>query len=621
MSDFQIASAAEMDELLTGSNLLANDPEQISAPGYPNVEYPHPSTSESHLTSSHPTSSAQRGPGPSTPGRAASQTELEAAETLSHCDNPVDFHEYFWPEFKLFPWQRKTLLQFAGFVEGDELGTFIEPTKDAPIEYALVAANGSGKSAIIIARMALWFVGHANDNICVVTSNTFEQLKKQTFRAIHRAAEDVNRLLGEEYFECTECRVYCPATRSAIEGVATDRPGRAEGYHPNNNGQLAFIADESKSISDELFQAFRRYHGYNTWIEVSSPAFMAGHFYERTMRAQQWAVEHQGREDTLIPGKIYARRVTAFECPGAIPQHAIDQIREEDGEDGYLYKTSILAEFGSIGDKVVIPLEYTLYEPPPHRTYNLPKKAGLDLSLGGDETVLSVWHGNKRIAQDVWHIADPKKLVATVINAFVRHGLKASDIAADAGGLGIVVIKLIRDAGWDIVHVNNESPAINKREHLNRGMELYWKLLRLIEARVLIIPREDKLLIKQLTSRRFEIHNGKQKLQSKQELSDSPDRADAMALAFSTVNLAEILLLHKKLSATRDEVINTSPDIIPTTPTLEQAMEFIEKRRAEELNAKSHQPIGSIRYASRLSPISTPLSSFITPRSKRYAKF
>lgn len=533
-------------------------------------------------------------------------------------DNPADFHETFWPGFTLFPWQRATLLQFAGFTEGNELGEHILPTKEAPVEYSLVAANGSGKSALISARFALWYISHARDNICVVTSNTFEQLKKQTFRAIHRAADDVNTLLGFEYFECTECRVYCKATRGVIEGVATDRPGRAEGYHPDNTGQLAFIADEAKSISDELFAAFSRYHGYNTWIEVSSPAFMSGHFYERTMRAEQWAVEYTGVNDKLVLGRTFARRVTAFECPGAIPLHAINKIRDEDGEDGYLYKTSILAEFGSIGDCVVIPAEYTVYPAPAWNTYNLPLKAGLDISLGGDETVLSIWHGNKRIAQEIWHIADPKKLLATLINAFKSYGLDPANIAADGGGIGKVIIPLLRDNGWNVVAVNNESAAINKREHLNRGMELYWKLLRLIEARVLILPKEDKVLMKQLTSRKFEVRNGKQKLQSKQELSESPDRADAMALAFATVNLAEILLLHKKLVGEVSAVVKVDATSLPK-PTLEQLTAFIDKRRADEMSSGRTQIVGVARFSSRFSNVNTPLNKFISPRNKRYA--
>lgn len=461
------------------------------------------------------------------------------------CDNAYDFHAYFWPDFELYGWQERTLLQCSGFVEGTDDGLFLPPTSEKPLLYSLVAANGSGKSAIIVARLALWFIASKKDSIAVVTSATFDQLKNMTFRAIERAAEDVNAFLGEEFFICTECHIECPKTRSAIYGFATDKPGRAEGWHPEPGGEMLVLIDEAKTITDEMFTAFSRFSGYNAWVEVSSPGPMMGHFFDRTSKAEKCA--RNGREDVLELGVIYARHVTAFECPpnknGGITASHIAQMRLLHGEQSALYRTSILAEFSSLEDGAIIRGEITHYSPPEWRTFGLPRMAGLDLSLGGDETVLSVWHGNKRIAQEIWHIEDSAILRDKCIAAFKKYDLLAENINADAGGIGKVVIQMIRSAGWEINAINNESPALHKKDFLNRGMEMYWKVLRLIEERILILPHEDTVCMMQLTTRQAKVQNGKLKLQSKSELSKSPDRADAMVLAFARVDLAEILLL------------------------------------------------------------------------------
>lgn len=529
------------------------------------------------------------------------QHSVETADVLTSCDNPADFHEFFWPDFELFNWQRRTLLQLAGFVDGVAEGTHTPPHKEAPVEYALVAANGSGKSAIVIARYVLWFIAHSRDNICVVTSATFDQLKNQTFRAIHRAAQDVNAIIGEEFFECTECCVKCPATRGLIEGIATDRPGRAEGYHPEQKGELAFVADEAKSIPDEMFIAFSRYTGYSAWIEVSSPAFMSGHFYKRTTSAATWEVEYTHRCDRMVLGQTFARRVTAYECPGAVPRHQIEKLRREEGENSYIFKTSILAEFGSIGDCVVIPFETTLYERPARLTLDEPLRAGLDISLGGDETVLSIWQGNHRVAQKVWRISDTKRLVTTLISAFVEYGLSAPNITGDNGGIGKIIIQLLHDAGWPINRVNNETPALNKKECANRGMELYWKVKRLVEDRVLVLPHEDDLCMKQLTQRRFEISAGRMKLESKADLSESPDRSDAMCLAFATVDVNELIAKFKAAIATAVPPPDRSD---PSNYNIDQLLAALEVRRARKATAEdngftSPRPVGTIIYAIR----------------------
>jgi len=312
MSQFRIATPADLADLLEPSNETMAT-QKLSGGGFVS-------------TPISPVNSRPGGP-PTAPSNPTSLSNLEPIK----CDNAYEFHGIFWTDMVLYPWQRETLLQLSGFPAGDldDGLTHLVPTIEAPLQYSLVAANGSGKSAAIIARFALWFIATKCNSIAVVTSATFAQLKNLTFRAIKRAAEDINATLGEEFFIVTECHVECPKTRSFIHGFATDEPGRAEGWHPEFGGELAILIDEAKTIDDEMFKAFSRFTGFSYWIEVSSPGPMSGHFFRRVTSAQDWAIGSQ-RKDLLKLGANYSRRVTAFENPH-ISQAHIDQIKLLEG--------------------------------------------------------------------------------------------------------------------------------------------------------------------------------------------------------------------------------------------------------------------------------------------------
>lgn len=577
----------------------------------------------SHVPRAQPT--APKAPGPPTIQQASPAPAPIAKPGFVYepieCDNALDFHEYFWPSFTLFGWQAEALLQISGFANGHTNDVQLVYTAQDPLQYNLVAANGSGKSAIIVARAALWFIATKTNSICVATSATFDQLKDLTFRAIERAAGEINDFLGEKFFECTELKVVCTKTRSMIRGFATDKPGRAEGWHPEPGGEMFVIIDEAKTITDEMFGAYSRFTGYNMWLEVSSPGAMLGHFYERYCTAKEHAIH--GKTDTLLRGRIYNRRVTAFECPantnGGIPQSHIDYVKAVHGENSAWYRSSILAEFTSLEDGAIIRTEITRYPKPQHVTLDLPRMAGLDLSLGGDETVLSVWHGNKRIGQEIWHEEDSAKLRDKVIAGFKKYELSPANINADAGGLGKVVIQMIRTAGWAINHVNNESPALFKREFLNRGMEMYWKLLRLIEEQYLIIPVEDTVLMRQLTTRQSEYLNGKLKLQQKSKLSKSPDRSDAMALAFSQVNVADILLKWSQWKTDNGAQEPAANLLLVGPPTQEQLEAFIERRREQEVPRQVGLVFQRLSaYGNRDRARTTAISHYVRNRHRPY---
>lgn len=438
-----------------------------------------------------------------------------------------------------YKWQVETLYQLAGYNLSDLDAAPLKPTDKNPFYYNLVAANGSGKDQIVISSFAVWFVMTKIRSRVVITSSAYEQLKDQTFKYIKTLCEDINAFHGRKVFEIVEFHITCNDTGGEIKCFVTDDPGKAEGRHPFEDypgAEMAVIINEAKSISDEMFQAFSRFTGYNYWLEISSPGKNSGHFYKRCTLA-----EHQWPQPVEL-GKFYWRRVTAYDCDHLLGKH-IDNLKLEYGEHSLIFRSQVLAEFTSLDEAAYISsLLFENYPTLPPRTFGLPARAGLDLALGGDETVLYVFLAG-RFHIRTTKVRDERALAPIIVSWFKEFGLAAENIAGDDGGIGRQILNRIQDLGYDIRRVRNEMRAANPNFFKNRGVENWARLKRMVEDKML--PNiTDEETIKQLTTRSFEVRGVVTYLETKKDMKarglSSPDRADALALCFDGVPFAEL---------------------------------------------------------------------------------
>lgn len=428
-------------------------------------------------------------------------------------DGAVDLH----------PWQVKVQ---------HKLGT-CEPSVDKPYRMALVAANGSGKDKYIIAPFCLWFILTRKDALCVVTSSSASQLDSQTENYLRRLSYSINKEMGREFITIKKRHIVCEELQSEIRLFATDEPGKAEGYHPATPlSHMAIVANEAKSIPDEIFEALSRCSGYRYWLEVSSPGQPEGHFYRF---ANSEGVDYI--------------RVTSFDCKH-ISKDEIEFDKRMLGEHSPIFRSKHLALFTSIDKEVVVgreAIDRLVLDPPlVNQSSRLPTRAGLDIGAGRDETTLVVMRGNQMVAIHTMVAEDTTLQTKRIIDWFKQYpDLRADKVNIDDGGIGRGVAFNLFHAGYEVNRVLNQSPAINKREFLNRGAELWWMLRRLIEER-LIILLPDKKLIDQLANRHYkQPTGGKIRLESKREARASghvsPDRADALALANSALSIDDFL--------------------------------------------------------------------------------
>jgi hypothetical protein len=129
--------------------------------------------------------------------------------------------------------------------------------------------------------------------------------------------------------------------------------------------------------------------------------------------------------------------------------------------------------------------------------------------------------------------------VGRFIAEFRKWGVKAEDVYADVGGMGVVMCDALRAEGWDVRRVNFGERAIRDDQFVNRAAEMWIEFGRMVEeGKVNLGPcGTDEVLLQQFVSRKVRTNGkGKLTLEGKDELRargiNSPDRADAMVLAF-----------------------------------------------------------------------------------------
>lgn len=544
---------------------------------------------------------AQTRQGPGADNEAVDLTAPDPSYIPLPFDSPYQILCFVNPAADPHVWQIQESLRLAGYIEISpanpaHIGEKARPTDRDPFYYGLVAANGSGKDAYIIAPFALWFCLSKVGSRCIITSSSHEQLKNQTFAYIKRYAAIINQKLGEKVFDIVEFHVRCNKTGSEIKCFVTDEAGKAEGYHPFPefpNAEMAVVINEAKSIDDKLFEAFSRFTGYNYWLEISSPGGQSGKFYRSYQNA---------RTDRQVLGEFFFRRVTAFECPH-IPARHIEMMKKIDGENSFIYRSSVLAEFTADDENAYIPLTITTYPDPPQRSYgDNYRRAGLDLALGGDETVLSVWFGNKLEQQAIFNYSDPNKLHRALLEYCTKHGLKKDKIPiyTDNGGIGRPISARLAEDGLNIIPINANGRPKNPRSFGNRSAEMWYKIRRLIEAKILILPRNDSKFMTQLTSRRAFVRAGKlymeEKADARADGRTSPDRVDATVLAFADKPLTDFINDDQEAQGSENvyslKGLLNKKDLTPEE--FDRLQEQYQAFRAEQLSKKQDKQTGSV---------------------------
>jgi hypothetical protein len=234
--------------------------------------------------------------------------------------------------------------------------------------------------------------------------------------------------------------------------------------------------------------------------------------------------------------------VTANDC-SHLSRSYVEQMKRDlpGGEAGVAFQSIVMAEFGSADQMVVIPSLY-VWKAVIGSRYGWKQKpynnAGLDLSDGGDETVLCIRNGNRLLHVLPFKFDNTQDTIRYLDEKFRAYGLNnpQSTINADCGGLGKPILDSLRAMGWsNIKYIDNRNTPREPRTYKNRAAELWFSFRKLLETNDLWLL-DDKKTKEQLATRFYTVTDNKHQLESKINARSrghpSPDRADAVILAF-----------------------------------------------------------------------------------------
>jgi hypothetical protein len=301
-------------------------------------------------------------------------------------------------------------------------------------------------------------------------------------------------------------------------GFSTNDAGKAEWWHPTVSPDVdpvAIFVDEAKTVPDEIFTAFDRCTAkYRLFI--SSAGAPKGKFYDMfgRMSPYYWSV-----------------RVPSTMCPH-IDKAKIERDRYDYGEDSWEFKSMHKAEFADPdSDRLVLPAHILTraIEAQPAEDKSGETVAFCDFAAGRDENVLAIRQGNVARVVAAWRERDTVQAAREFVGLFKEHGLTASQIWGDADGLGIGFVHQFADLGWRINPFRGGEPAQRNDEYNSLISQIWHEGAAAIRNGRVNIAGLDKVAFEQLTTRKSRWNDrGKLALESKDELSKSPDRADAL---------------------------------------------------------------------------------------------
>lgn len=452
--------------------------------------------------------------------------------------SPIDLlvaydKQIFEEKTVLHDWQFNFLDSFANDIPDNDL-----------LMQALIAANGSGKSKYILAPSIVWMAVSFDECLSYVTSASATQLDTQTERYVNQLCEAMNAEHNEELWDIKQRAKRFHPTKSFIDLYATDEAKRAEGKHPLVDGaEFGVFGDECKSITDEIFGAMDRCTGATRRLYSSSAGGTRGEFYKICT-----AAGGDGSFKTKNELGWNVMRVTSFEC-SHIKKREIELLIKKHGLFDPWVRSAIFSEFSSVEERTVIAYE-TLRECVKNWRddkliviNNGVIRAGLDISRGGDEMVLSVWKNNIHVAEETCRYTDMvkgrKEVMSWIDKWQIPHGRDNTTIYADDGGMGAGFIDELKEAGYYCKRVLNNSKPYDQTRYANRGTELYFNFKRFVEEGQVKFHKDSQILQYQLSNRYYKLQPSTEKimLESKDEARRkghaSPDRADACILAWT----------------------------------------------------------------------------------------
>lgn len=405
---------------------------------------------------------------------------------------------------------------------------------------AMKACKGPGKSCLM-AWVVWWYMFTRKDSKIIATSVTEDNLKDGLWSELKLWQNNSPLLL--ELFNWTSTRITCKerpetwfasARTWAKDADKSQQANSLAGIHADN---VLFVLDEVSEYPEGVVAAAEAglTSGPNCKIVVAgNPTRTSGPLYRICTKDRRlwWVIEITGDPDD----------------PMRAPRINVDWARQQIelwGRESAFVKTNVLGQFPPGQSDSVIPADIVSAAASrviPDKTVDeFPRLLGVDCArFGDDRSVFFPRQGQVAFVPAIYRELTTMELCGQIVR--YDTAWKPDAIFIDSVGLGAGVYDRLRELGYDHVHAVDCGSKPVRKGFMNRRAEMWMEMKKWMAVGA--IPN-DPDLIAELTGPTYQFHSdGRMKIESKDDMKKrgvaSPDKADALALTFSSTILVDV---------------------------------------------------------------------------------
>lgn len=407
---------------------------------------------------------------------------------------------------------------------------------------AVKACHASGKTHTA-ADIALWWT--CTGGITVTTAPTWVQVEKLLWGHIRAAHTEALFPLGGTLLQ-TELRL-SPACYAL--GLSTNEGVNFQGFH----GRVLIILDEAPGVLPDIWSAIEgiRAGGDVRVLALGNPTVPSGPFYDAfTSQRDGWQTFSIDAFDTPNLQGVTLAQLRAMDPvqlavaprPYLVTRAWLHEKLSEWGEDHPEWQSRGRALFPEQSPHALISLallEQARWRAPTGRG---DLWAGLDVAGPGEsETALYIRRGDDIVDMRTWPHEDPRGEVLAALHPYKDQNIQVN---VDAIGQGWYMHLHLKDAGYTVHPINVGEPARDSEKYSNAKAEHYWGLRQRFQQGA-VAGLTDEKTISQLTGIRYQhTPRGQVQIESKEQARKrgvkSPDRAEALMLAFATPPMPDV---------------------------------------------------------------------------------
>jgi hypothetical protein len=440
-----------------------------------------------------------------------------------------------------------------GIVPWEKQREILNAVRDYP-RVAVRSCHGVGKS-FTAGNVILWFLYNFPKSIVLSTAPTWRQVEKLVWKEVRAGYKRARVPLGGRILPKSPEIQIVQDEWYAI-GLSTNDPDRFQGFHEK---YILVVVDEAAGVPEDIFEAIEGVltSEHARLLLLGNPTSLSGTFYN-AFRGPGWHTIAISAFDTPnftafgITEEDIANGTWESKITGPLPNPKL--ITPAWVADKYLrwgpespaYQARVKGQFPTEADDTLIPLAWieAAMERWDDTPEGQPSELGVDVArFGSDKTVIAPRKGVKVLPLQVYAKQDTMETAGHVIAAYREYGV--TSIKVDEIGIGAGVVDRLNELRYPVVGINVAEAATDPEKFADLRSELWWYLREKlnpnpnINPNPIALPRDDELL-GDLSGIKYKYTSkGRIRVESKEEmrkrLKRSPDRGDAVVLAFAPV--------------------------------------------------------------------------------------